>query len=91
MNLDNIIIIYSSYLNGVLYGIPYDMRPGQQPSDLERAQREYVAPPPGTYGSKRIDLDWVYLDPTNQQMQDWLDQQPYLPSYPGEWVRREHE
>jgi hypothetical protein len=45
-----------------LYGIPYNMRPGQQPGDLWRAWRDYVPPQPGHYGSKNIDLsDWIYL------------------------------
>lgn len=46
----------------VLWGIPYGMRSGQNPSDLERAHDNYVPLPYGTYGSKQINLeDWVYL------------------------------
>lgn len=45
-----------------LYGIPYLMREGQSPNDLRRAHDEFVEPPPGSYGSKRIDLsDWIWL------------------------------
>lgn len=45
-----------------LWGIPYRMRPGQQPYDLWRAHRDWRAPRPGHYGSHQIDLsDWVPL------------------------------
>lgn len=45
-----------------LWGIPYRMREGQQPYDLWKAHRDYVAPRPGWYGSKRIDIsDWIWL------------------------------
>jgi hypothetical protein len=47
-----------------LWGIPYKMRRdvGQQPYDLWKARRDYVAPKPGWYGSKQIDLsDWIWL------------------------------
>lgn len=48
--------------NLALWGIPYDMRPGQSPSDLKRAHDLYIPPPYGTYGSKQISLaDWIYL------------------------------
>jgi hypothetical protein len=45
-----------------LWGIPYEMRPGQSPRDLWRARDAYVAPRPGHYGSKRVNLDdWIWL------------------------------
>lgn len=45
-----------------LWGVPYLMRPGQQPYDLWKARRDYVEPLPGWYGSKRINLDdWIHL------------------------------
>jgi hypothetical protein len=45
-----------------LYGIPYRMREGQSPRDLQKAHDDYVPPRPGHYGSKQTDLsDWVYL------------------------------
>lgn len=60
--LASIKVLYRAPDTLTLYGIPYDMRPGQQPGDLWRAHRDYVEPKPGHYGSKRIDIsDWVYL------------------------------
>lgn len=48
--------------SGALWGLPYEMRRGQSPYDLWRAEHEFVPLPQGTYGSKKIDLsDWVYL------------------------------
>ena len=45
-----------------LWGIPYDMRPGQSPRDLRRAHESYSPPRPGSYGAKQVDLsDWVWL------------------------------
>lgn len=45
-----------------LWGIPYTMRPGQQPYDLWKAHRDYLGPRPGHYGAARIDLsDWIAL------------------------------
>jgi hypothetical protein len=45
-----------------LYGIPYGMRPGQQPGDLWRAHRDYVPPKLGHYGPNQIDIaDWIWL------------------------------
>lgn len=45
-----------------LIGIPYDMKPGQQPRDLWKAFRDYIPLRPGHYGSKQIDLsDWIWL------------------------------
>jgi hypothetical protein len=45
-----------------LWGIPYEMRPGQSPGDIWRAQRDYVPPRTGWYGSKQVGLDdWIWL------------------------------
>lgn len=60
--LSSIKVLFMAPDTLTLWGIPYEMRPGQQPGDLFRAHRDYVPPKPGHYGSKRIDLsDWVYL------------------------------
>ena len=61
--LDKIVILFRQPDTLSLWGIPYMMREGgQQPGDLWRARRDYVAPKPGWYGSKQIDLsDWVWL------------------------------
>jgi len=44
-----------------LWGIPYEMRPGQSPRHLLDAYRTWVAPRPGHYGSNQIKLGWIYL------------------------------
>lgn len=55
-------VLYRAPQTMALWGIPYEMRPGQQPRHLAEAGDSYVAPPPGYYGSKQVDLsDWVYL------------------------------
>ncbi len=60
--LKSIVVLWRQPDLLTLWGIPYDMRPGQQPYDLWKAWRDYVPPLPGWYGSKRICLDdWVYL------------------------------
>lgn len=83
-----------------LWGIPYDMRPGQQPGDLRRAHRDYVPPPPGWYGSKQIDLsDWVWLGSPGwygsmsreeqAEVKAFLDRLPKdaIPAWPEEWTK----
>ena len=79
-----------------LYGIPYDLRPGQQPIHLWRAHQDYV-PNPGQYGSRRIDLsDWLYLGSPgwwgNLSKDDQTAIQAFLegkdvPGNPYEWTR----
>lgn len=60
--LANIAVLYREKINLTLWGIPYEMREGQQPSDLKRAYDNYVPPKPGHYGSSNIDLsDWICL------------------------------
>jgi len=44
-----------------LWGIPYEMRPGQAPRDLWRAYNEWTPPRPGWYGSPQPKLGWIYL------------------------------
>jgi len=82
-----------------LYGIPYLMREGQSPYDLWRAHEEWKAPPPGHYGSKRIDLsDWIWLGSPgwwgsyskadHTAIKAWLDLphvKPCIPGNPCEW------
>ena len=86
-----------------LYGIPYDMRPGQQPGDLWRAHRDYVPTRYGAFGSKNIDLsDWVYLGEPGwfgiwdaeaiRLIKAWLEKHAEeIPNNPFEWTRIAHE
>jgi hypothetical protein len=68
LNLDSIKVLFRAPDTLALYGVPYRMRPGQQPGDLWRAHRDYPVIPgslgpayPG-YGSRQIDLsDWIWL------------------------------
>lgn len=60
-DLSQIKVLYRD-ANMNLWGIPYQMRPGQSPSDLFKANRAYQAPKPGHYGSKQVSLDdWRWL------------------------------
>ena len=60
--LQTVKILYRAPDSLALWGIPYSMRPGQAPRDLQRARDSYQAPRPGHYGSKPVDLsDWIFL------------------------------
>ena len=98
-DLSQIKVLYRQPDTGVLWGIPYMMRPGQQPGDLWRARQEYVPPAPGTYGSKPVDLsDWIYLGtgrgPTSSisaerylEIARWLiNHLGNIPVNPNEWT-----
>jgi len=94
MHLESIKILWRQPDNGALWGIPYETRSGQQPYDLWRAHRDYVAPRPGWYGSKQISLeDWVYLgDYEWHPEKDWENIKAFLemhkdliPQGPNEW------
>lgn len=62
MHLAGIRVLWRQSDTMALYGIPYDMRPGQQPADLTRGSPTL---PPGTYGAKPRAPgprdDWLYL------------------------------
>ena len=60
--LETIRVLFREPLVLTLWGIPYDMRPGQSPRDLWKAHHEWTAPRPGHYGSPQVSLgDWIYL------------------------------
>jgi hypothetical protein len=46
-----------------LWGIPYLLRPGQSPRDIQRAHEEYVPPRYGHHGGRRSvgTGDWIWL------------------------------
>ena len=83
-----ICVLYRDHL--YLYGIPYRMREGQSPRDLQRAYRDYEAPKPGHYGSKQIDIsDWVCLDlyKNNVHVKAFLSaNSDVIPNNMYEWV-----
>jgi len=58
--LSSILVLYRDG-NLQLWGIPYKMRPGQSPRDLQRAYEEWTQPRYGHYGAPRIKLDWIWL------------------------------
>lgn len=84
-----------------LVGIPYDMRPGQQPRDIWKAFRDYTSPKPGHYGSKQVDIsDWIWLgtpgwfgDMTAEEVaavKDFIAKhRDDVPGNPYEWSRIE--
>ena len=62
MDLDTIKVLFRAPDSLALYGIPYNMRPGQAPGDIYHAYRAYIPPPYGTYGAKCVDIsDWIWL------------------------------
>jgi hypothetical protein len=80
-----------------LWGIPYKMRPGQQPRDLQDAHHDYVPPRYGHYGSKQTSIaDWIWLGSpgwwghyNKEQQEDIKDflkmNREYVPQGPYEW------
>jgi hypothetical protein len=61
-SLQAIKVLYRAPDTLALWGIPYDMRPGQAPRDLQRARDSWTPARPGHYGSKPIDLsNWIFL------------------------------
>jgi hypothetical protein len=77
--LDQIKILYRD-VNMRLWGIPYEMRPGQQPWDLYSANRDHDNLVNGT----GPDLsDWIYIE----EIKVFLGTLPdgALPVYPDEW------
>jgi hypothetical protein len=60
--LQTIKVLYRAPDTLALYGIPYEMRPGQSPRDLQHARDSWTPAKPGHYGSKQVDLsDWIFL------------------------------
>lgn len=83
-----------------LYGVPYDMRPGQSPGDLWRAVRDWQPLPLGRLGgARRPNLDdwiwlgqpgwWGSLTPERQaEIKAFLDKhREEIPQGPYEWSR----
>jgi len=97
--LESIRVLYRVGDATELWGIPYDMRPGQSPRDLWKAHHEYVPPRPGWYGSRQISLsDWIYLGSPGwygslpcervEQIKTFLEKfKEYVPGWPHEWAR----
>jgi hypothetical protein len=95
-SLDSVRVLYRDG-NMQLWGIPYKMRPGQQPRDLERAHHDYVPPRYGYYGSKQISIsDWIWLGSPGwwgglsnrsiAETKDFLEEyREYVPRGPYEW------
>ncbi len=96
--LANIRVLFRQSDVMALWGIPYDMRPGQSPADIRRAHDNYRAPAYGHYGAKQVDLsDWVWLGNPgwwyNMSAEDtyairaWLARLPEgtIPGGPNEW------
>jgi hypothetical protein len=60
--LSSIRILFMAPDTLTLWGIPYDMRPGQQPGDLWRAYRDWQPSDPRYFGGARMPkLGWIYL------------------------------
>ena len=80
MDLESICILYREPDTLSLWGIPYDMRPGQQPADIaDRAGWVWLGSP-GWYGSMspgEIEVVRAFRD-------RWLSA---IPGGPNEWSR----
>ena len=75
MNIETIKILYRENGTLGLWGIPYDMRPGQSPGDLKAAGN---------------DKAWIYLGvypEADLRYKAWvLSLGDIVPAYPGEWA-----
>lgn len=84
--LSEIKVIWCQPVTGALWGIPYDMRPGQSPYDLFRCGRAL-----GRYW----ECDWLYLGrvmtrtPDDQAAVDAFlaEHKDDIPQSPCEWSR----
>jgi len=94
--LDTIVYIYRAP-NLELWGIPYELREGQSPTDLWNSQYPKVKLAgqeiPRLPGPRK---DWIplslgqdYTPNTYQRVCAWLDRQVFLPGNPREYVRVE--
>lgn len=83
--LSKIIVLFRQPDTNCLYGIPYVMRPGQQPGDLWRAGRTegwVWLGSPGWYGDRTRD--------EAAAIRQWLAGRD-LPQQPNEWCRVEEQ
>jgi len=98
--LSSIKVLYRQSDTLTLWGIPYDMRPGQQPGDLFRAARNYQPLPYGWYGSPRPTAtdNWIYLGTCGwygtlskeriEEIKVFLEtHKDLIPQYPEEWSK----
>lgn len=86
--LDQVVCLYLESDVCVLWGIPYPMRPGQQPGDLVRAYRDQPIRSYGTLGSTIPDPRdrWLRLDQRDPATKAFLDScGDYVPGHPEEW------
>lgn len=64
-------VLYCAPYSLAIYGIPYEMRPGQAPKDIHERYRG----------------DWLYLDSGDPLADAFLAKhESDLPGYPHEWV-----
>ena len=81
-NLDKIKVLYRRAGTLSLWGIPHDMRPGQQPSDLEKRDNWIWLGSPGW---------WGYLSQEEQMLVEAFlrTQRDNIPENPNEWTKVE--
>lgn len=102
-NLDTIVILYRRPDTLTLYGIPYDMRPGQSPKDIwdgpmynpDHPNRRTVAVDKQLFAPPR---EWIWLGQPGwwghftrdgiELVKAWLDaHKDDIPNGPNEWSR----
>lgn len=96
-NFDSIKILWRHPYNGYLYGIPYELRPGQTPNDLFKAKWPGKPMSPGDResvwsGGKDSDTvpnDWILVREYEAGSEWWKDkkQRDLVPGQPYEWQR----
>lgn len=89
-------VLWRHPYNGALYGISYEMRPGQSPTDIWRGPAKRVqawSPALGTHDAwvgEVIPHDWITLDEQREAIKAWLAalelRDPgVVPTNPYEW------
>lgn len=79
--LDSIQVLWRQPDTMALYGIPYEMRPGQSPHNIqEKFRGDWIwLGSPGWWGS--------LSRPEQERVRAFLAKQPDLPEWPNEWIR----
>ena len=68
-----------TYFNGAFIGIPYEMRPGQQPRDILGRDNWVWLGSPGWYGSMSADQRAIAVDFMNKYKNE-------MTWYEGAWI-----
>ncbi len=94
IDYSKIVVLYRRDDSLELYGIPYDMRPGQQPRDIAEGARRYYDRRAGgrvrEAPSRDFTADWIRLGVPGRETPEtiaWLAALEDIPGGPHEWCR----